>query len=70
VEAALGVELLLCARPQAARSELALAQVLLTRNAPADGELAVAALDRCITAARALDMRLLVNQATELRSAL
>jgi hypothetical protein len=70
VEAALGVELLLCARPQAARSELALAQVLLTRNAPGDGELAVAALDRCITAARALDMRLLVNQATELRSAL
>jgi hypothetical protein len=71
MEAALGVELLLLgARPQAARSELALAQVLVTRNAPGDRELALAALDRCVTAAGALDMRLLVNQATELRSAL
>lgn len=70
VQAALEVEGQLGARPHGARSELALAQVLQTRDAPGDRELARAAIIRCLSTAGDLDMRQLVSQASEMLDSL
>jgi tetratricopeptide (TPR) repeat protein len=70
VQAAIEVEARLRARPQGARSELALGQVLLARSAPGDHDAARVAFDRCRTHAETLGMRLLTERAGALAATL